>query len=53
MFRVVLNDTEVSRHRILRMAGRAAVERMGARVVDAEGRDITYSAKDAWTKNTR
>lgn len=39
--------SEISRHRVLRAAGRVALERLGVRVRDLEGRDVTYSAKDS------
>lgn len=39
--------SEISRHRVLRAAGRVALERLGVRVRDVEGRDITFKAKDA------
>lgn len=39
--------SEISRHRVLKAAGRVALYRMAVRVIDREGRDVTFSAKDA------
>lgn len=39
--------SEISRHRVIHAAGKVALERMALRVLDKEGRDVTYSAKDS------
>ena len=48
MYRVIdARGDVVSTHRALTAAGRVARERMAVRVVDREGKDVTFSAKDA------
>ena len=48
MYQVIEPDGRVySVHRALTAAGRVARERMAVRVVDREGKDVTFSAKDA------
>jgi len=39
--------SEISRHRVLRAAGRVALERLGVRVRASDGKDVTLAAKDA------
>jgi len=46
---IVVNaiGSEISRHRVLAAAGRVALARLDCRVRDKEGRDVTYTARDA------
>ncbi len=39
--------SEISRHRVLKAAGRVALARLDFKVRDSEGRDVTLAAKDA------
>lgn len=45
---VVVNaiGSEISRHRVLKAAGRVALARLDTKVRDVEGRDVTLRAKD-------
>lgn len=46
MFSVV-DPFLVSRHRTMKAAGKAALDRMTARVIAPDGKDVTFTAKDA------
>ena len=39
--------SEISRHRVIKAAGRAVLANLALRVRDGEGRDVTLAAKDA------
>jgi len=41
------NNILVSRHRVIAAAGRVALARLDCRVRDREGKDVTYTARDA------